>query len=183
MGYELALNKAWTALKEVSQEKKLQVKFLADQYEVDLENSKIHSLSCNLPAKDFLSILILHYLAAQLSSSWQVGEEWVSFKEIPGGLGYYPAFRKRCIEPIISKYGKSPRALLGCLERFPGRRIEHGDYAIVLEAFERVPVLITIYGQDEEFSAEVNMLFDKTITQIFCTEDIAVVAGIIAHSI
>lgn len=61
--------------------------------------------------------------------------------------------------------------------------MEQGDIGIVLEAFQGVPALITLWRGDEEFGPEVNMLFDKSITQIFCTEDIVVLAGIIASQI
>jgi hypothetical protein len=54
---------------------------------------------------------------------------------------------------------------------------------IVLEAFERVPVLISLWRPDEEFEPEANMLFDKSITQVFSTEDIVVLAGLVASAI
>jgi len=58
--------------------------------------------------------------------------------------------------------------------------VEQGDIGIVVEAFAKVPAMITLWRKDEEFSPEANMLFDKSITGIFCTEDIAVLANIIA---
>ena len=63
MGYEAALKKAWEDLANQKGPKKLSVKFLADEYSVDTQAREIISLSCNIPAKEFLSILILHYLA------------------------------------------------------------------------------------------------------------------------
>lgn len=180
MAYEAALAKAWEQVSALRQSPKLSVKFLADEYEVDFPNLKILSLSCNILAKDYLTILILHYLAKKLKGLAPIEGNWISFKELPGGEGYYAAFRKRSLLPIIRKYGRKPEELTTCLERLPGKMVQYGDCAVVLGVFEGVPVMVSVFGEDEEFSAEANMLFDRTINQIFCTEDIAVLSAFIA---
>ena len=73
--------------------------------------------------------------------------------------------------------------MLSVLARLPGKKIEQGDVAIVINAFEDVPVLIEMWRADEEFGPEANMLFDRTISDIYCTEDIVVLAGIVAASL
>jgi hypothetical protein len=180
MGYQAAINKAWDELANIHPDNDLSIKFLADEYSIDLKSRKVFSLACNSPAKDFYAILILHYALKQLGGLPQLYGEWLSFKELSGVEGYYPAFRKRSIEPILRKYGQKPEALLEVLERLPAKRVEQGDIGIVVEAFAKVPAMITLWRKDEEFSPEANMLFDKSITGIFCTEDIVVLANIIA---
>jgi hypothetical protein len=180
MSYDVAINKAWEELGKLSPEKTFTVKFLGDEYTADFTNRQIMSLACNVPAKDFTAILILHYLASKLKGLPRLTGEWLSFKELSGVEGYYPAFRKRAIEPIIRKYGENPEAILEDLDRLPAKRVNQGDIGIVSEVFEGVPALITIWRKDEEFGPDANMLFDKSITQIFCTEDIVVLAGFIA---
>ena len=59
MGYEVALKKAWEDLANLKAPNNLSVKFMADEYNLDLVARKVLSLSCNAPAKDFLSILII----------------------------------------------------------------------------------------------------------------------------
>ena len=183
MSYEVALNLAWEALISLSKAKNLSVKFLGDQYDVNTTSRAIQSVSCNIPAKDFLSVLLLHYLANNLKGLPQLTNQWISFKEMPGGDPYYPAFRKRAIEPILRKYGKNPEGLSTNLQRLSARIIDKGDVGILVEAFEKVPVLIEIWRGDAEFGPEVNMLFDKSIVKIFNTEDTAVLAGFVAASV
>lgn len=183
MGYQVALNKAWNEIKKRSQEEKFRVKLLADEYEVNTFSRKVFSLSCNIAIKEFLSILILHYLLKKIQGLPVPSQDWISFKQIPGGLGYYPAFRKRSLEPIIDKYGKHPDQLASCLERLPGKKIQYGDCGVILDIFESISFLITVFGADEEFSAEANMFFDRAITEVFCTEDIAVLASYVAGQI
>ena len=59
MGYEVAINKAWDDLLNLnpSPAKNLLIKFLADEYSIDIKGRKIFSSSCNVVAKDFVSIL------------------------------------------------------------------------------------------------------------------------------
>ncbi len=181
MSYDIAINKAWEELAALTKEKNLAVKFLGDEYSVDLEAKKLISLACNVPAKDFTAILILHYLIKKINGLPRLRNEWISFKELSGIEGYAPAFRKRAIEPVIRKYGLNPRALFTALERLPGKKSETGEVSIIVEAFEGVPALVELWAGDEEFGPEANMLFDKGITNIFCTEDTAVLAGLIAE--
>ena len=183
MGYEIAINKAWDELKEITQEKNFSVRFLGDEYSLNLADRKIISLACNIPAKDFTAILLLHYLKVKLKGLPRLTGNWVSFKEFSGVEGYYPAFRKRSIEPIIRKYGSNPEGLLAALDKFPSRKVKEGDVGIVLEVLEGLPAMVLIWRSDEEFGPEANMLFDQSISKIFCTEDIVVLAGIIASQL
>lgn len=180
MGYEATFKKAWDDLRLATKEDKFIVPFLADKYEADLKAKRLLSLSCNAAASEYLSILILHFLNSRLRGLAQVREEWISFQQLPGGQGYYDAFRKRSIEPLIRKFGKHPENLLVSCDRLGAKKIQYGDCAVVVEAFENVPVMITIWGADEEFSAEANILFDSSIREIFPTEDIVVLAGFVA---
>lgn len=183
MGYDIALNKAWDDLLGLNSGKIITVKFLADEYTVDTQEKKVLSMSCNVAAKDYASILILHYLKHKISGLPELTGEWLSFKELSGIEGYYPAFRKRVIEPIIRKYGNKPQGLLEVLDRLPGKRVDQADMGIVLEVFEDVPALICLWKQDEEFGAEAGLLFDKNIVKIFCTEDIVVLAEFVARQL
>jgi hypothetical protein len=180
VSYAVAINKAWQDLAKLKPQQIISLKFLADEYSVDFENKKILSLSCNTPAKDFTAILLLHYLAQKLKGLPSLTGEWLSFKELSGVEGYYPAFRKRTIEPIIRKYGSHPEGILEVLGRLRGKKVDQADIGLVLEVADGIAVLITLWRGDDEFGPEANILFDKSITWIFCTEDIVVLAGMVA---
>ena len=153
---------------------------MADEYSVDIKAGKILSLSCNVPAKDFVSILVLHYLAQRLKGLPELSGQWLTFREFSGVEGYYDAYHKRCIEPVIGKYGKNPDAIKGVLSRLPGKLSDGGDVSIVVEAFVNVPVLVKLWKPDAEFGPDANMYFDASIKNIFCTEDIVVLAQLVA---
>ena len=108
---------------------------------------------------------------------------WVTFRELSGVEGYYEAFQRRCIEPIIRKYGENPDALKDILNRLPAKLSDGGDISLVVEAFIDVPVLVKLWKQDAEFASDANMYFDLSIKNIFCTEDIVVLAQMVASQL
>jgi len=183
MGYEMALKKAWEDLAKLKPAKNLSVKFLGDEYSIDIGEKRVLSLSCNTAAKEFFSILMLHYLVKKIEGLSQPTGTWLTFRELSGVEGYFDAYHKRSIEPIIRKYGKNPEAVKAALSRLPGESISGGDFGIVIQAFEGIPVLVKLWKSDEEFGPDANMYFDSSITGIFCTEDIVVLAGIIGSSL
>jgi len=183
MGYGVALSKAWADLEGLVKEKQTEARLLADTYSVDLENKRILLLSCNVPAKEYLSILILHYLAAKMCGLPDASGEWIDFRQLDGGQGYYPAFKKRVVSTIARKYGANPQAILKLSERFKIKKLGLADVSIAFDVFDGVPVLIQLWKGDEEFSPEANVLFDSSIKGIFCTEDIVILAEFLAHII
>lgn len=183
MPYEAAMNKAWDNLVDLTREKNFSVKFLGDEYSIDLKNRLVTSLDCNTTAKDFYTILILHYLFAKLKGLARLTGEWLTFRELAGIEGYAAAFRKRALEPIVRKYAGKPENILSVLDKLPSRKADFKDISIIIEAFSQVPVLLKLSFADEEFSCEANMLFDRNLTSIFCIEDIVVLAGIVAASV
>jgi len=185
MGYEQALGKAWNEIAALSREKKFSLKFLADEYEIDVEQKRVLSLSCNVPAKEFLSIILLHYFIQKQKQRVlpQPSGDWVDFRQIEGGDAYYPAFKKRVTGTLFRKFSTRPDALWQVLERLPAKKSQLGDVGVVVEAFPEVPILVTIWKADEEFKAEANLLFDRSIRGIFCTEDIVVLAELVARAL
>ncbi len=177
MGYKQALDKSWSALKRSG---KNSVKFLNDEYEVDFSAKKIFSLTRNIEAKDYYKILILHYLANESNLPTIEKDRWISFKELEGGEIYFPAFRKRSIEPILRKYSDNPSGLYEKVDTFCGEKLDTGNAAISIRAFEKVKVGIVLWAKDEEFSADCNMLFNEGVRGLLPTEDVAVLGGIVA---
>ena len=96
------------------------------------------------------------------------------------GRRYYAAYHKRAIEPLIRKYGMHPDALKNVLARLPAKLSEGGDISIEVEAFANVPVLIKLWKPDTEFGPDANLYFDASIKDIFCVEDIVVLAQLVA---
>ncbi len=186
MAYQRALEKAWDALAEVrSKDSIFHIGLLSDNYTIDIDNRTVLSDSCNVSAKEYTAIILLHYLTARLKLKKlppQTGM-WIDFKELEGGEGYYPAFKKRTVTQILRKYGSNPGSIKDVLQRMPGETADKGDAGVVIHPFKEISILVTLSKADEEFDADANILFDKNISDIFCTEDIVVLTEMVVHAI
>jgi hypothetical protein len=183
MEYETALTKSWVDLKTLAEKRRYQVRFLADRYDVDLDKRQVLSLSCNTPASAHASIIILHYLKESIVGLPPIKGEWMAFQELVGGQGYYTAFKKRVIDRIATKYEKDPQAIIGSGARLGGSKADLADFSVVINAFDGVPILVELWKADEEFGPSADVLFDKTIEKIFCTEDIVALSEFLASQI
>lgn len=185
MGYQSALEKAWDDLAALSKKKNLSARLFTDEYSVDTEKRLVLSLACNVPAKDYTAIIILHYLIkkCRMAVLPRPAGEWIDFKDLEGGEAYYPTFRKRTIDRVVRKFGSAPDAFLEAGRRYGARKADIGDIGLVIQAFSEVPILIALYKADDEFGPDANILYDKDIPGIFCTEDIIVLTEILIHSL
>ncbi|MBU1913072.1 MAG: DUF3786 domain-containing protein [Candidatus Omnitrophica bacterium] len=206
MGYEAALKKAWDAVQDAGV-KQQYLKFLNDEYEIDYaEKNIIHSsaiktngglsippkeprasarvgsisMSCNIPAKDFYKLLMLHYIANENRVLRIRRDEWISFKDLDGGEAYFSAFKKRAIDPILRKYGDNPSNIFERARFLSADKIDTGTAGVSINAFPKIKVAVILWAKDDEFPADCNMLFNPEIKDIFPTEDVAVLGGITA---
>jgi len=117
-------------------------------------------------------ILIFHYLNGVKDIPCE--NKLISFKEIPSGEFYYPAFARRSIEPLLKTFSKNFQAFKSIAEGLEGKPVGIGDAGIKITVFPRVPVTLVLWFADAEFPPDLQILFDASITEFLSTEDIAV---------
>lgn len=183
MGYEAALKKAWECVKKTSAGDFCEVRFLNKIFSVKLNDETIVDKTDGKKAKDFVSILVLHYLEKKMLGLPGITGKWISFKELPGGQSYYSAFRKSTIEQLVEKFERNPAEFNSLQDKFPCRIAKYGDSGVTVDVFEGVPLLVTLWKGDDEFKTDANILFDESIIRIFCTEDVSVLSRILVQNI
>ena len=126
----------------------------------------------------WLKILLLHYLFH--AKGTPASGKQITFKQISGGLAYYPTFQKRAIAPILKKYSDNLDNFIISAEKIGGIRSFFNEYSITFRAFPRVNVTFNFWKGDEEFPTEGNVIFDSSIVDYLTTEDIVVLCNMIA---
>jgi hypothetical protein len=122
-------------------------------------------------------ILILHYLA--LAKGTAATGKLIPFRDLPGGVVYYPTFSKRTMEPLTRYFGREPELLVKVCRRLGAQPYDMGDTAVIINALRRVPIIMVLWHGDEELSPQLNLLFDANIMDYLETEDVTVVCEII----
>jgi hypothetical protein len=65
------------------------------------------------------------------------------------------------LEPIASRFSSDPEAFLAQAARFGGQPRQYGDAAAELLPFPRVPIVVILWQEDDEFAARSYLLFDE----------------------
>ena len=125
-------------------------------------------------------VLILHYLNQADGTPEQ--DEPITYREVPSGEFYFPAFFKRAEAPLLKTFGLKPELLPLAAPELKGSPLEgHGDTAAVFRPLPMVPVTLVIWAGDDEFEPTAKILFDRSIPHYLTTEDIAWVSGMIVY--
>jgi hypothetical protein len=123
-------------------------------------------------------ILIIHYL--NRSNGLPLSRQWVTFRQVPGGSSYYPAYVERALNPLVKTFGSNPKLLIDAARPFGGWEVKQGDAGVIIPAFSHLLLTFIIWKGDEEFPLEANILFDSTITENLSTEDVEVLCQMVA---
>ncbi len=116
-------------------------------------------------------VLMLHYLLK--AKAIPFSGELITFREVPSGTFYYQAFFKRAVAPLVKRFG-SRLSLLDQVANLIGEIVPSpADRTLKIVVLPRIPVILSVWKEDEEFPAEGNVYFDTTISSHLPTEDIA----------
>ncbi len=126
-------------------------------------------------------ILVMHYLIG-CQSGGPCGE-LVLFRQLKGGEAYNDTFHKRVNDRLAKAFGDDPGSLVTTGERLKGTRRSKGNASIELPLFPKVPITVIVWRGDDEIPASSTVLFDRSIGDIFPTEDVAVAGSLIVEKL
>ena len=151
---------------------KIIIKYLNQPYLITLPDVEISLRDSEEEAPLRDRILILHYLT--LAKGTPATNRLITFKQLPGGASYFPAFSQRAIKPLLNHFGKEPELLTDAAAKLGGYKANYGDVAITINAFPRVPITFALWRGDDEFPPRGGIMFDASISAYLSTEDITV---------
>ena len=122
-------------------------------------------------------LLVLHYLLT--ADGTPLASKWIAFRSLPGGLGYDDAFQRRTSKRLAQAFGSDLPGFETGARALGGERLEFGDAAFLFRVLPRVWMAVVLHLADDEFPAEVSVLFDAASSQYLPTEDLAVLGGIV----
>lgn len=124
-------------------------------------------------------LMTLHYLSEVTDT--EPGLEWIGYRELPDGLFYANTVTREVEVPLAGRYGDSPDAFAEAAEGLGGTVVELADTAYAFRPFPRVPVVIALWLEDEEFPAKAKVLYEKTGASNLPLQDLRIVAEILGH--
>jgi len=162
--------------------KRVSIPYIDNTYTLSVHNKTIFFDDASPPLKIPDQVLLLHYLVT--ANGVPVEDKWITFREVPSGSFYYPAFVKRAIIPLVKCFGHAPE-MLEKLAGTIGQIVElPGDKALKVLALPRVPVVLSLWKGDSEFPAEGNIYLDASVGSYLSTaEDVAYLASAVVYKV
>jgi len=159
----------------------VQIAFFGAHYHVHWPSSTTVRVNDQKEPDVATRLLLMHYLIT--ADGTPMACKWIAFRNLPGGLGYDAAFQRRASEPLVRAFGVPEHGQTSfevAARMLGGERLRFGDAAFCFRLLPRVWMAVMLYVADEEFPANVNVLFDAAAGHYLATEDLAVLGGMLA---
>lgn len=157
----------------------LKIPFLS--WEIALEHP---SLIFRMP--DFLNtftIKLLTLLYLDRADGTPMASRWIPYRELADGLFYSRSFSDTVEERLRTRFANDPEGFRRAASALGGEAVEQGDAAVILRTFPRIPLLMILWAEDEEFPAACNILFDASSTHYLNAFELKMLAGEMASRI
>ena len=92
----------------------------------------------------------------------QVTGEWITFRELKGGIDWQGLFTSRCERPLQQLADDNPDLLGDIIDLFMGRQTEafDADIALTLHPLPHCPILICYQAPEEDLESKLTIFFD-----------------------
>jgi hypothetical protein len=150
------------------------IDYLNQPYHIMIPEGKIvlEDSGTETPLRD--KIMILHYFTGAKGTP-ATGKS-IAYKQLQGGVSYFPAFSQRVIGPLVKNFGRGPELLRKAAAKLGGCEADYGDLSVTINAFDQVPITLVLWKGDEEVAPNGNILFDANISDYLSTEDVTVLS-------
>jgi len=149
------------------------IRYLNQSYRLDIEKGNVSFVSSktDVPLRD--KILLMHYFIQ--AKGTPLTQKQITYRDLPGGLVYFPTFTKRTLQPLVETFGDIPRNIIKAGVSLGASNAFMGDASLRIDAFPRVPIFILIWASDTELPPGGNILFNSNISDYLESEDVTVV--------
>lgn len=129
------------------------------------------------------AILALHYSACRPGRYSRAGDEYVSFMDIPEARGYAKPYQGRVIGRFLHTAGVDKVTFKSAAVGLAGEEVNLGDAAFEFAVFPRARVQVIWYRGDNELAPGASFSFGRNIPELFCVEDIVVMAELLVAAL
>ena len=151
--------------------KQIVIPYLNREIIADINNKNIYWSNSIEKIDLHLGVITMHYLLR--CNLRETGEGWISYREIPDAL-FYAKTIPGTLSSLVKIFSERPNRLLLSTKKLNGENISIGDMGILLKPFPKYPVLFVFHRSDDEFPAEANVLYDKSVKNLLSAEEVKV---------
>ena len=147
--------------------------------ELRLTDGAMFNRKTGKPASPNDWILVLHYLLCDVPVPALVTpDDWITFRDLPGGAFYLQPFLSRTAKPLVAKIGNDlARLELNLNQRFDWERVALGDFGARIHGLGNLYLTLIYSRGDDEFPPACDILFSAGVKRVYGAEDAAALAS------
>lgn len=146
-----------------------------------LKDDKEKNLSIDVNKMFLLKMLMLSYLYRATNSG--LTGKWVPLRELEGIGHAYEGFAKLGIYKLAKFFGNKRELFLEAGLKLGGEKVEVGDVGIKINILPNVSMIFGLWTADDEFPADVSILYDCFVVKELHVEDLAGLCSVAADEI
>ena len=154
----------------------LLVPYLGETCPISLETGRIQAPEAwgSLGLYDEMNIYTLLWYAKDTA---MLSGVWLPFEQLKSAGPYGPAFRNGNLKPFAATFTGHGEALRQVLLAHGGQKLRTGDVGYQIDVFPCIPMQVLFWEGDEEFPAQVNLLFDRSTPDFIHVESVVTIAS------
>lgn len=140
--------------------------FLQERYRIRPDMREIEPetgpLSEGDPSIDLQVIFLTYLLSAR---EIPLADRLVAGNSLKGGKCFFQGSHSFPLDPLIEQYGRDIQAFLDRGLSLGATEENYGDVSVRFPVLPRVPVVMVLWGADEEFPPRLSVVFDASVDQ------------------
>jgi hypothetical protein len=140
--------------------------FLRERYRIEPSSQTIASvegpMSEGSPSIDLQVILLTYLMNAR---EIPLADRLVAVGSLKGGKCFFQGPHSFPLDPLIEQYGRDAQGFLNKGLSLGATKENYGDVSVRFSALPRVPVVMVLWGADEEFPPRLSVVFDASVDQ------------------
>lgn len=153
----------------------LKIRMFGGDYRLHIDDFRMVYAEDMNPIKQNDLIILLHYLLCDVPI--KVTNEFITFRDLPGGQFYWEPFVSRTTRQLCQVIGNDVERLKTNLNKFDWTQIEGSDLVAHIHTIGKIYVTLKYQLGDEEFPPGALLLFDSSIKRVFTAEDVVVLSN------
>ncbi len=126
---------------------------------LDFENGAAYDVLLDKPVHTSRLIPYLFYYSKAKDEG--ISGEWVKFNALRGSWACRYSFDEEDVSKLVTVFNENQDGTFSAIEKLGGKRVDFGDAAFELSFLPKVKVLLIFEEADEEFPADVRLLYDS----------------------
>ena len=165
-------------------EGRLQFRFLHREICVDIPHQRLLRVEDGqyVPLEDPLLELVTLVYLNQVNAIFPLDRDIVGLPDLRESHFFVGPHELRTAK-VLDRYGRDPEGFRRAVASLDGRLVDMADAAGRLLPFPRIPLYFLMWFADDEFPADLKILFDRSIEQVLPADAIWALANRVAQAL